>query len=143
MDVIFATIELNEDGKYISRRDLINDGFDCEIFVNQVKVVDNIKLKKDNNIVYTFKNKYNDLKNMFEECKLLSTVNLNNFDSSNVTNLEGMFRNCSSLKIIDLDNFNTNNVTNISCMFDGCKSLKSIDLSNFNTKNIIEMILVF
>ena len=62
MDVIFATIELDEDDKIISRRDLINDGFDCEIFVNQVRLVDNIQLKKENNIVYIFKSNYTDLK---------------------------------------------------------------------------------
>jgi hypothetical protein len=35
MDVIFATIKLNEEGKTITRKDLINDEFDCEIFINQ------------------------------------------------------------------------------------------------------------
>ena len=32
MDVIFAKINLDEEGKLITRKDLINDGFDCEIF---------------------------------------------------------------------------------------------------------------
>ena len=31
-----------------------------------------------------------------------------------------MFYECSSLKELNLDNFNTNNVTNMSYMFDGC-----------------------
>ena len=47
---------------------------------------------------------------MFEECKLLSTVNLNNFKGNDVTNLSGMFSGCSFLKSINLDNFSTNNV---------------------------------
>ena len=31
-----------------------------------------------------------------------------------------MFRGCSSLKELNLNNFNTNNVTNMIGMFDGC-----------------------
>ena len=32
----------------------------------------------------------------------------------------GMFRGCSSLKVLNLNNFNTNNVTYMSGMFSGC-----------------------
>ena len=31
-----------------------------------------------------------------------------------------MFCGCSSLKELNLNNFNTNNVTNMSCIFGGC-----------------------
>ena len=34
--------------------------------------------------------------------------------------MSGMFWGCSSLKELNLNNFNTNNVSNMSCMFDGC-----------------------
>ena len=40
---------------------------------------------------------------------------------------------CSSLKELNLNNFNTDNVTNMSYMFYKCYSLKEINLSNFNT----------
>ena len=33
-----------------------------------------------------------------------------------------MFSGCSSLKELNLNNFNTNNVTNMSCMFNGCSN---------------------
>ena len=46
------------------------------------------------------------------------------------------FNNCSSLTSINLSNFNTNNVTNMSCMFSHCSSLTSINLSNFNCDKI-------
>ena len=55
MDVIFAKINLNEEGKVITKKDLINEGFDCEIFVNEIRFTNNIKLKKDNHIIYIFK----------------------------------------------------------------------------------------
>ena len=34
--------------------------------------------------------------------------------------MSGMFDRCSSLKELNLNNFNTNNVTDMSCMFSGC-----------------------
>ena len=65
MDVIFAKIILKEEGKVITKKDLINVKFDCEIFVNEIRFVDNMKLKKDNHIIYIFKQKYKNLQNMF------------------------------------------------------------------------------
>ena len=50
-----------------------------------------------------------------------------------------MFYGCSSLKELNLNNFNTNNVTNMRCMLSGCSSLNELNLSNFNTNNISNM----
>ena len=57
--------------------------------------------------------------------------------------MSGMFYGCSSLKELNLNNFNTNNVTNMSGMFDGCSSLKELNLINFNTNNVIDMSYMF
>ena len=46
-----------------------------------------------------------------------------------------MFYGCSSLKELNLNNFNTNNVTNMICMFYACSSLKELNLNSFNTNN--------
>ena len=54
-----------------------------------------------------------------------------------------MFRGCSSLKELNLNNFNTNNVTDMSCMFYGCSSLKELNLINFNTNNVTNMSWMF
>ena len=123
MDVIFAKIILKEEGKVITRKDLINEGFDCEIFVNEVRFVDNMRLNKDNHIIYIFKQKYKNLQNMFCNCLLLTSINLSNFNSNNVTNMSCMFSGCSSLKSINLSNLNTNDVTNMSGMLYNCSSL--------------------
>ena len=138
MDVIFAKIILNEEGKTIAKKDLINEGFDCEIFVNEVRFINNIKLKKDNHIIYNFKKKYTDMNSMFRDCSLLTSINLSNFNTNNVTNMASMFSCCSSLTSINLSNFNTNNVTNMASMFYNCSSLTSINLSNFNCDKIKE-----
>ena len=41
-----------------------------------------------------------------------------------------MFNGCSSLKKLNLNNFNTNNVTDMRGMFSGCSSLKELNLNN-------------
>ena len=56
---------------------------------------------------------------MFSNCSSLTSLNLSNFNTNNVTNMSGMFYNCSSLTSLNLSNFNTNNVTNMSYMFNG------------------------
>ena len=53
--------------------------------------------------------------------------------------MSGMFYGCSSLKELNLNNFNTNNVTNMRYMFYGCSSLKELNLNNFNTNNVTDM----
>ena len=70
---------------------------------------------------------------MFYRCSSLKELNLNNFNTDNVTNMSYMFFNCSSLKELDLNNFNTNNVTSMSGMFYGC----SDELINFLKHNYI------
>ena len=57
---------------------------------------------------------------MFYGCSSLKELNLNNFNTNNVTDMNYMFCGCSSLKELNLNNFNTNNVTNMSYMFGGC-----------------------
>ena len=127
MDVIFAKIILNEEGKSIYKRDLINDGFDCEIFINETRFKDKMKLKKDNHIIYIFKQKYNNIKNMFYKCSLLTSINLSNFNTNRITDMSYAFSGCSSLMSINLSKFNTNNVTNMSYTFSDCSSLKTIN----------------
>ena len=62
-----------------------------------------------------------DMKNMFHNCKNLTTVPL--FDTSNVTNMYQMFTGCSNLPTIP--QFNTSKVTDMSYMFQNCSALTS------------------
>ena len=61
---------------------------------------------------------------MFKGCSSLKELNLNNFNTNNVTNMSNMFYGCYSLKSIDLSSFNKTDVKDVSCMFYGCSSLK-------------------
>jgi len=49
--------------------------------------------------------------------------------------MEALFYNCSSLKTINLSNFDTSNVKNMGHMFHGCSKLISFDIDSFNTTN--------
>ena len=46
-----------------------------------------------------------------------------------------MFSGCSSLKDLNLNNFNTNNVTYMECMFSGCSDDLKMKINSEN-KNI-------
>ena len=80
-----------------------------------------------------------DMSFMFGECSGLTSLDLSNFDTSNVTDMRYMFSDCSGLKSLDLSNFDTSNVRNMEWMFNSCSGLKSLDLSNFDTSNVRNM----
>ena len=100
---------------------------ECEIYINDKKI--------DFTYYYTFKNKgkyiikykfkilVNSTNFMFYDCISLSSLDLSNFNTQNVSNMESMFYNCNSLSSLNLSNFNTQNVTNMKSMFYWCNSL--------------------
>ena len=77
-----------------------------------------------------------DTSSMFSSCSNIMSLDLSNFNTSNVQNMNSMFAYCSGLISLDLSNFNTSNVQNMNNMFASCTYLKSLDLSNFNTSNV-------
>ena len=80
---------------------------------------------------------------MFFGCSSITTLDLSHFDTHKVTDMQNMFGACSSLQSLDLSNFDTENVTDMSWMFFNCSSLITLDLSNFNTKNVTNMLHMF
>lgn len=54
--------------------------------------------------------KKNDMRNMFSHCENLTSLDVSNFDTSNITNFEGMFSHCENLTTLDLSDFDTSNV---------------------------------
>lgn len=68
-----------------------------------------------------------------------TSLDVTNFDTSNVTKMNSMFNGCPNLTSVDLSSFNTSNVTDISYMFYNCKKLTSVDLSNKDTSNVTDM----
>ncbi len=99
-----------------------------------------------------------DMNYMFAGCSSLTSLDLSNFDTSNVKSMAGMFgeaivvhweydeetgqpkpqplrtkiSSCDKLTQIKLNSFNTSNVIDYSAMFSECSSIETIDLSSFS-----------
>lgn len=76
---------------------------------------------------------------MFEDCSNLTSLDVSNFNTSNVKDMTLMFYGCSSLTSLDLSSFDTSNTTEMIKMFESCSKLISVDLSNFDTSNVTDI----
>ncbi len=128
-----------------------------EYLVNNVNVIENIEplktIKQGNIIVnsyvkdttlYVLSNVKMRLSNngnssLFQSCQNLTSLNLNNFDTSILRSFSNMFFYCKGLTSLDLSKFDTSSATDMGTMFSGCSNLKSLDLSNFNTSKVTRM----
>ena len=135
---------LNFNSELIKFDDLKNI---CEIYINGTKINFALEYKFNIKGIYTikynFKQKLVQTSNLFFDCPLILSIDLSNFDSSEILSMGWMFTNCTSLNKINFLNFDTKNVTDMSLLFYGCKNLKHIDLSNFNTRNVTNMSFMF
>ena len=80
-----------------------------------------------------------DMSGMFFHCLSLTTLDVGYWNTENVTNMREMFGYCRALTTLDVSNWNTANVTNLSWMFDSCPSLTTLDVSNWNTEKVTDM----
>ena len=99
-------------------------------------------LKSIENIENLNTSRVTDMSEMFNWCENLTNLDVSNFDTSNVTDMNRMFAGCS-VTTLDLSNFDTSNVTDMSSMFNGCEELTNLDLSNFDTSNVTDMSSMF
>ena len=79
------------------------------------------------------------IRGMFYYCSILTSLDVSNFNTSNVTDMSSMFSWCSSLLSLDVTGFNTSNVKDMSNMFYNCQVLTSLDVSGWNTGNVTNM----
>ncbi len=96
-------------------------------------------LTKINNLEQLDTSAVTNMASMFNGCAKLTSLNLSKFNTSSVTDMSSMFYGCSVLPSLDVSKFNTSNVTNMSFMFGACRKLSSLSLSNFNTSNVTNM----
>jgi surface protein len=73
---------------------------------------------------------------MFRNCTNLKSLDLSNFNTSDVSDMSYMFANCEKLKLLDISSFNTSNATNIDGIFYCCKIEELI--INQQDKNLVE-----
>ena len=80
-----------------------------------------------------------DMSRMFYDCRGLASLTLpSTFNTAKVVDMESMFSGvgCSSL---DLRSFDTGKVSNMSNMFMGCSKLDYVDISSFSTPMLTNM----
>ena len=64
----------------------------------------------------------------FNRCYELESVNLSNFDTSQVTDMHWMFQHCPKLTKLDLSSFDIRNVTMLEKMFQYDEKLTCIQV---------------
>ena len=83
------------------------------------------------------------LESLFDWWSKLTTINnLENLNTSAVTDMHRMFAACKALTSLDLSCLNTASVTNMLEMFNSL-TLETIDLSGWNTSNVTNMYCMF
>jgi len=78
---------------------------------------------------------------LFDGCSALESLTLSkSFNTSHVTTMSRMFNGCSSLKNADFVKYiDTSNANDLAYMFAGCSSLTKLDVTHFNTSNVTNM----
>jgi surface protein len=71
------------------------------------------------------------MKNMFHGCNSLTSLDVSNWDTSNVTTMGAMFNSCTSLTKLDMKNWKINKESELASMFSKCSSLIKLDLSSW------------
>ena len=88
----------------------------CELYLNnnlRINFCWKYRFEKEgeNEIKILAKQLLNDMNCIFNECQYLNSLDLSNFNTSNVEDMRGMVQSCYSLTSINLSNcFNTSNV---------------------------------
>ena len=146
---LFANIGYGVENQEVEIMGLEN--LDTELVENMNNMFLNAKMQElDLNSFNT--SKVTTLISTFEACTNLTKLEVNNWDTSNVTMMGyytpnfaygGTFKDCYKLKEIDLSKWNTAKVNGMGYMFSGCSSLTSLDLRNFDTSNVFGMLYMF
>lgn len=72
----------------------------------------------------------------FGSCSKLTSLDLNSWDTSCVSNMGSVFNNCQALNSLDISQWNTSMVSDMSDMFNYCTGLTSLDLSSWDFSNV-------
>ena len=136
------SMETYSGGKAILLKELNNNN--VELFIDNKKEKNYekyFKPKKEGiyNILINLNINLKDCTGMFFGCRNLTSIDLSNFDTSNINHMGGMFNGCNNLANVNLKSFDTSSVEEMNFLFWRCNNLKSIDLSNFDTSNVTDM----
>ena len=76
---------------------------------------------------------------MFYGCDKVATLDVSSFDTSKSTTFHRMFSDNEVLESINLSNFVTSKAENMSFMFDRCFLLTTLNLASFDTSEVLYM----
>ena len=81
-----------------------------------------------------------DMTGLFENCTVLTSLDLSTWDTSKVNSMWGAFNNCKTLTSVgDLSKWNTSKVTDMRAMFLNCEKLTNVEgLSKWDISNLDE-----
>jgi surface protein len=75
---------------------------------------------------------------IFRGCKNLTSLNLSNFNTSNVISMYAMFEDCQSLTSLDISGFDTSKVTTMTWMFNRCNKLTSLNIEGWFLNDVTQ-----
>ena len=102
-----------------------------------------VVLTKIENIENLNTSEVTDMSYMFFSCVALPQLDLRSFDTRKVENMFALFYECRSLTSVNVSSFNTSNVTKMGRVFCECEKLPAVDVSNFNTSKVEDMFCMF
>ncbi|MDO4912843.1 MAG: BspA family leucine-rich repeat surface protein [Lactobacillus sp.] len=80
-----------------------------------------------------------DMTNLFSMSRNLKSVNMSGLDTKSVKSMKKLFFYCTSLTDYDLTGIDTSQVTDMSEIFSSCSAMTTINLSNLNTSSVTNM----
>ena len=98
-----------------------------------------INLESMENMNYLHTENTTSMRNMFNKCEKLKSIDISYVDTNNVKDTSYMFENCYLLEKLDVSNFNTSQVNTMTGMFSHCKNLKQLDLTGFDVSKVTSM----
>lgn len=80
----------------------------------------------------------------FNYCEALETLDVSNWDVSNVTHMGFMFNHCVSLDGLDVSKWDVSSVTNMKCLFQqkdygAASSFTALDVTNWDVSKVTDM----
>lgn len=76
---------------------------------------------------------------MFRCCSGLRTLDLNDWDMSNVIDVGGMFSGCINLTQLHISDWDVQKITRAFNLFAGCESLKTLYISKWRVEKLINV----
>ena len=73
---------------------------------------------------------------MFSHCYKIRTLDLNDWDMSNVRCMNGMFEQCNNLKELHIEDWNTKNMVDASYMFSQC-GIEKMPVERWDVSNLL------